>query len=446
MGVVAGPQQWRGIAACIGGNLLLRLGNSATGVLLGLLLASMSRSGTGVRPIAIGLLAVSFYASELIGAPIFGALSDRYGRRLYMLAGPICGAVAIQLIGWPALVAAWPLVLIPMALGRTIEGLSTATSAPATLSYLTRETDMSPTLRSQVMAWYEVATVVGIGGGFVAAGVFWDRLGFGAFFLVTLIYLASLLCFWYVRDRPPRQRFVENLTTEIPPSAPPPSRPQLAILALFRRPRVLRFIPAWLAVNTIIGVWFTHAAFQLTGVRHEGQTLAGAFSGTSLGGAFLLFGGSFIVGVWLWGIIMGTRSKTGVMLVTVFGIYVVCLAVYAMNHTPRGLTAPLPWVALFLLGVGLLSGFTPAALAYLADISEETVRQRGAVMGLYSVVLGLGQMVGGTLGAPFAAAGGIDGLILLTAILGTCALVTVVALRRFDAQEASRPRLALDPG
>ena len=67
-------------------------------------------------------------------------------------------------------------------------------------------------------------------------------------------------------------------------------------------------------------------------------------------------------------------------------------------------------------------------------------------MGLYSVVLGLGQMIGGTLGAPFAAASGIDGLILLTAILGTGALVTVVALRRFEAQEARRPRLALDPG
>jgi predicted MFS family arabinose efflux permease len=205
---------------------------------------------------------------------------------------------------------------------------------------------------------------------------------------------------------------------------------------------VLRFVPAWLAVNTIIGVWFTHSAFQLTGMKHEGQYLAGAFSGSSLGGAFVIFGGAFIVGVWLWGLIMGTRSRTLIMLITVFGFYFFCGALYVLNHTPPNSGAPhLPWVGMFLVGVVLLSGFTPSALAYLADVSEETARQRGAVMGLYSVVLGLGQMIGGTLGSPFAAASGIDGLILLTALLGTVALVTVVILRRFDGRE---PRIIVE--
>jgi predicted MFS family arabinose efflux permease len=252
---------------------------------------------------------------------------------------------------------------------------------------------------------------------------------------VTAVYGASFVCFWQVRDRPPRQ--IAN------PSPPPPTEPPAAILALFRRPRVLRFVPAWLAVNTIIGVWFTHSAFQLTAKHHEGQYLAGTFSGTDLTGAFAIFGGAFIFGVWLWGLIMGTRSRTAVMLITVFGIYFVCGAVYVLNHIPPTSGAPTwPWVALFLFGVALLSGFTPAALAYLADISEETARQRGAVMGLYSVVLGLGQMIGGTLGAPFAQTGGIDGLILLTALLGTAALVTVVMLRTFDAREK---RLIVEP-
>jgi len=211
---------------------------------------------------------------------------------------------------------------------------------------------------------------------------------------------------------------------------------------------VLRFVPAWLAVNTIIGVWFTHAAFQLTGVRHAGQYLAGSFTGTSLGGAFVLFGGSFIVGVWLWGLIMGSRSKTLIMLITVFGIYLVCGGIFGLNHISPDSGAPKPpWVAMFLLGVVMLSGFTPAALAYLADISEETVRQRGAVMGLYSVVLGLGQMIGGTLGSPFAAYGGIDGLVLLTGLLGSMALITVIILRRFETTAAALLlNLASDPG
>jgi MFS family permease len=426
--------QQKAIVACILGSLLLRLGNSATGVLISLVLGSLNRSGTGVRPITLGLLAVSFYAAELVGAPIFGALSDRFGRRPFLIAGPIFGGIAIQLIGWPASFVVWPMILVPMTIGRMIEGLSTATSAPSTLSYLTRETDDSPTVRAQVMAWYEVATIVGIGGGFVAAGFMWDRLGYGAFIAVTGIYIASLLLFWQVYDRAPRV----GLPGLPPSTAPPPEpRPHIAILALFRRPKVLRFIPAWLAVNAIIGVWFTHAAFQLTGSRHTGQYLAGTFSGSDLGRAFVLFGVAFVVGVWVWGFVMGPRSRTRVMLITVCGIYLVCGAVFALNHIPPTAGRPMwPWLGMFLIGVAVVSGFTPAALAYLADISEETIRQRGAVMGLYSVALGLGQMIGGTLGAPFAAASGIDGLNLLTGLLGTVAFVTVIVLRRFDKRDA----------
>ena len=40
------------------------------------------------------------------------------------------------------------------------------------------------------------------------------------------------------------------------------------------------------------------------------------------------------------------------------------------------------------------SGFTPAALAHLADITETHNTDRGAIMGLYSVFLGLGQFLG----------------------------------------------------
>jgi len=63
-----------------------------------------------------------------------------------------------------------------------------------------------------------------------------------------------------------------------------------------------------------------------------------------------------------------------------------------------------------------MSGFTPAALAYLADITEEYAGDRGAIMGLYSVFLGVGQFVGSSLGGPFADWRGMDGVILLSAL------------------------------
>jgi MFS family permease len=417
---------------CIVGNMLLRLGNSATGVLMGLVLAKIGREQGGVPATAVGLLAASFYVAELLGAPVFGTMSDRYGRRRFLIAGPIFGGIAIQFIGWPSLLLGIPLMLVPMALGRVTEGLSTATTAPATLSFLSAATADSAPVRGRVMAWYEMATVLGIGFGFVAAGLLWDRLGHGAFLAVTVIYAAALVAFILVSEDAKNQ-------------APREGQHPTSFREVLRTRRLLRFVPAWLCVNTIVGLWFTHSAFQLTGERRPGQFLMGEFTGSSLGAIFALFSVAFMLGVFLWGMAIGRREKTSLMLVTTAGIYVICLALFAINHL-GGVGGPLPTAltGIFLLGVVIASGFTPAALAYLADISEEMAEHRGTVMGLYSVMLGLGQLLGGALGGPFAQANGVNGLILLTAILGSGALLTLVALHRTE-QRGSTARPELSP-
>jgi hypothetical protein len=53
-------------------------------------------------------------------------------------------------------------------------------------------------------------------------------------------------------------------------------------------------------------------------------------------------------------------------------------------------------------------------------------------MGLYSVFLGLGQLLGGGLGAVFAQIWGFDGLIYLTVVLAFVALVALLMLLRLD--------------
>jgi MFS family permease len=128
------------------------------------------------------------------------------------------------------------------------------------------------------------------------------------------------------------------------------------------------------------------------------------------------------------------------MLVTLAGVYVICLSLFTVNHVGQmGGFAFAACVVAFGAGVVLVSGFTPAALAFLAEISEEAAHQRGAVMGLYSVMLGLGQLLGGALGGPFADLGAVDGLILLTALLGTGALGTLLALRQHEPVEGDSP-------
>ena len=75
------------------------------------------------------------------------------------------------------------------------------------------------------------------------------------------------------------------------------------------------------------------------------------------------------------------------------------------------------------------SGFAPAAVSYLARLASEQRADRGLFMGLYSVVLGLGQLVGSWLGGPFADRWGMDGILVLTTVLGTIALALTLRLR-----------------
>jgi predicted MFS family arabinose efflux permease len=89
----------------------------------------------------------------------------------------------------------------------------------------------------------------------------------------------------------------------------------------------------------------------------------------------------------------------------------------------------LPLSALLVISILIQSGFTPAALAHLADITLKHADTRGAIMGLYSVFLGLGQFLGASLGGPFVDQWGADGMILFTTILGVVAGVLVWRLR-----------------
>jgi len=95
---------------------------------------------------------------------------------------------------------------------------------------------------------------------------------------------------------------------------------------------------------------------------------------------------------------------------------------------------------LIVIGASLfvISGFTPAALAFLAGLAEEFPDVRGSVMGLYSVFLGVGQLIGSGLGGYFADWRGVDGMIVFTAILGVVSAFCVYLLARQQRGATSR--------
>ena len=118
------------------------------------------------------------------------------------------------------------------------------------------------------------------------------------------------------------------------------------------------------------------------------------------------------------------------MLIGSAGLFASCLLIFAINHQ-SSLRAPLvpPLAILLIISIMVQSGFTPAALAHLADITESFTKDRGAIMGLYSVFLGLGQFLGASIGGIFVDWRGADGMAIITGLLGIIAAILVLRLR-----------------
>ena len=180
----------------------------------------------------------------------------------------------------------------------------------------------------------------------------------------------------------------------------------------------------------------------MTGKGHfAGQLLTGNVSPERFGNGFAILAIVFSAGVLGWSFYIGSRRRTSIMLVATGGLFVTLLSVYSLNHL-GSFDSPFhyPLLVALLVSVVILSAFTPAALIYLADVTESKTQDRGSIMGLYSVFLGVGQLIGTVTGGLFAGWAGIDGLVLLSAILGLVTLWTLVILRRQEPQGYQLPK------
>jgi MFS family permease len=409
----------RSLTFALLGTFVLRCASYAAGLIIPVSLGLKSRTDSDITAAYASLIGVAFYSAELIGAPIFGALSDRFGRKPFMLLGPIFGGIAIQLLGITAIIPVFILV-------RILEGLSTASSAPATLGYISAQTATSPRLRGRVMGFYEAATVVGLASGAAVGGRLYDQFGGVAFTLVAIVYLISLLLFMAVRRH-----------GRLAPS--PDADHRGFFQRLFNR-RIMRFAPAWLAANAVLGAWLNAGPYLASTAPDPGQFLMQQRSPSEIGMATLTFGVVFTIGAIVWGFIMPIIGRQATLLWGVFGLGFTSVMLWVLNglgeDPERGAVTPL--LLLVILGIFIESGFTPAALTYLAEIAEEQAADRGSVMGLYSVLLSVGQLTGTAVAGPFAVAAGFNGLIVLTGLLSAIALFTVLLLGRGERRVARR--------
>jgi MFS family permease len=161
--------------------------------------------------------------------------------------------------------------------------------------------------------------------------------------------------------------------------------------------------------------------------------LTGTISKPAFGNGFAALAVFFAIGVLAWSFVLGRYKKTNVMLAATFALFAMVFTVFGLNHLDS-FDSPFYYLLLgsLLIELLVLSGFTPAALTYLADVTEKFTQDRGSIMGLYSVFLGIGQGLGTTLGAYFADWNGIDGLLMLSALVGAVSAVSLLFLRRSE--------------
>ena len=324
---------------------------------------------------------------------------------------------------------------------RLLAGLSTGSSIPATLGYISEATVGRPTLRARIIGLFDLTLVGGTAVGAIAGGYLWKFLGeprtiaginliSPAFSINALIYFAALAIFvWGLRDvrRPALQ--VQAV------SHAGAARKKLGhYWRIAKSPAVWMFIPAWVSIFAIIGLWTNNSVGLMTGKDHfRGQLLTGTIAPEKYGNGFATLAFFFAVGLLAWSFVLARYRKTSVMLVSTAALFALLLTVYSLNHM-GSFSSPFYYALLgaLLIEVLVLSGFTPAALTYLADATESYAADRGSIMGLYSVFLGIGQLTGTAIGGRFAQWDGVDGLLLISAVFGAITTVSLIALRRSE--------------
>ena len=406
------------------GTFLLRINGGASSLMVGRFLAELvPRHGHAITSIEVGLLSVTYFIIDLSLSPIMGGLSDRWGRRIFLPLGPIFGLLHATLLFFTPGDNPFPYLLSLQMLA----GISSAMQVPAVLGYLADYTSQEAGLRVRLMSFYELVTSGGLAVGVACAGFAWDRFGRASFLLLAAGYLGAAFCMLAV---PRTRQIVEHGGVRAMAAR---------YWRLVRSPRLFIFIPAWISIFALVGIWLSsQLTFLLSANRHmPGQLLMGSLSGEGGGAHLSLVLGSVVLffGLCLlfWAFFLNRVPRLLLMLCSIGGVYLACVALAGLNHSaPDNRPMQIGWVLLLLVGVFAETGFAPAALSYLADLSEGAAKDRGLLMGLYSVFLGLGQLLGNGLGGVFAQNWGFDGLVYLTALLAFVALIALLFLFRYD--------------
>ncbi len=308
----------------------------------------------------VGIIAAAYPVTEIIAAPAIGVLVDRYGRRRWIYFGLTLSTLA--LFAFTLNTAVGYLVIV-----HAIQGLA---AAMIVVSTLTMVTDMSTAAnRGREMGIYDFANLGGYVVGISAAGLL-VRTNL----IVAPFYFGSALAavgaiFAYLRVREKKTHALRSALS-----------PVKTLRLLLTDKRAAAMFPIWLSVTIFIGMALTF--------------------GPRLGPS-PLFTSFFIAGVVLilafsqpfFGHLSDRYGRDRLMMLGMVSLIGLFATVITLLRHRLDLMYAAPFLVVF--GVGSFA-FAPAALASLGDLAPE--RGRGTTMGIYTVVISLGTIIGPLLG------------------------------------------------
>ena len=338
----------------------------------------------------VGIIAAAYPVTETVCGPVIGILADRMGRKRWIWIGLCVSTIALFAFTLSTDVAY--LVLV-----HSIQGIA---AAMIVVSTLTMVTDISTvTTRGREMGMYDFANLGGYIVGIFTAGVLARFHSLLAPFYVGSVLAAIGAVYAYFKVKEKRGDKSGGVLSPIQ-----------TIRLLIGDRRAAAMFPIWLSVTTFIGMALTFGprvgpSPMITSSVIAGVVLVLAFTQPFFGHLSDNYG-------------RGRLMMLGML--SLIGFFATVIAMFRWHMDALYL---MPFFAIF--GVGSFA-FAPAALASLGDIAPD--RGRGTTMGIYSVVMSLGTIIGPLLGGYLLDRYGLTslfyaGLLILISALGLAILI-----------------------
>ena len=164
------------------------------GLLMVLPLLPFYAKSIGHGAFVVGLLVSSFAVAQLVTAPMWGRMSDSYGRRPALLVGLGASAIAYVIFGY-ALLLPYPLFFLFLC--RIVQGAGGGTVS-VVQAYVADATE--PEDRAKALGWLSAATNAGVAIGPVLGSLThaWGRQGPGLF--AAALCVANIVFAWKYLD------------------------------------------------------------------------------------------------------------------------------------------------------------------------------------------------------------------------------------------------------